>query len=48
MDPKYSFGIKVVAIGLAILAFAYLGMDSSWLTGMLGTGVESTVPVTTP
>lgn len=46
MDPKYSFGIKLLVAGVAVCAAAYFGMDiASWVTTMLGT---TSLPPVTP
>ena len=49
MDPKYSFGLKLLAAGAIFIALAYFGLDTSWVSStILGSGAPTTVsaPVT--
>lgn len=42
---KYSFGIKLLAVGAAVVVAAYFGLDiSNWVGGVLGSVSLPTTP----
>lgn len=42
---KYSLGMKLVAVGVAVLIAAYFGMDvSAWVNSMLGSATTPVLP----
>lgn len=42
---KYSFGLKLLAVGAAVLVAAYFGMDvSSWVNSVLGSAITPALP----